>query len=90
MTARRLIDENACSQRAAVANAPNRPSAYLVQPQKALQLCGAAAPGRFVVVPFDSEAKAKEWFNSPGVAAVNAVRLKATRSRTFIAEGMLK
>jgi uncharacterized protein (DUF1330 family) len=75
---------------AVVANAPNPPSGYLVRTQKAVQLDGATAPARFVVIPFDSEAKAKEWFNSPAVAAVNAVRLKVTKSRAFLVEGTPK
>jgi uncharacterized protein (DUF1330 family) len=74
----------------AVANAPSPPSGYLVRTQKAVQLDGSAAPARFVVIPFDGEAKARDWFNSPGVAAINAIRLKVTKSRAFIVEGMPK
>jgi uncharacterized protein (DUF1330 family) len=75
---------------AAVANAPPPPSNYLVRTQKTTQLDGGAPPARFVVAAFESEAKAKEWFNSPGIAAVNAVRLKVTKSRAFLVEGLPK
>ena len=83
-----MIDADAFGK--AAANAPAPPSGYLVRTQKATQLDGAAAPARFVMIAFDSEAKAKEWFNSPAIAAVSAVRSKATKSRAFIVEGMSK
>ena len=83
-----MIDADAFGKAAASAPAPA--SGYLVRTQKAAQLDGGAAPARFVMIAFDSEAKAKEWFNSPAIAAVNAVRSKATKSRAFLVEGMPK
>ena len=46
------------------------------------------APKRFVVTRFDSVEKAKDWYNSPEQKKVNEVRMKTTKSRTFIVEGM--
>ena len=73
---------------AAVSSAP--PANALVRTQKATQLDGSPAPARFVILQFENEAKAKEWFNSPGTAAISAVRLKATKSRAFLVEGLPK
>jgi uncharacterized protein (DUF1330 family) len=83
-----ITDADAMSKASANVSAP--PTGYLVRTQKAAGLDGGAPPARFVIVAFDSEAKAKEWFNSPPVAAINAVRLKATKSRSFIVEGFSK
>ncbi len=46
-----------------------------------------APPKRFVIVAFDSSEKAQAWYNSPAQKEVNAIRLKTTRSRAFIAQG---
>ena len=83
-----MIDAEAMGK--AAAGAPVPPSGYLVRTQKATQLDGGAAPARFVITAFESEAKAKDWFNSPAIAPVNAARLKATKSRAFIVEGLAK
>ena len=61
---------------------------FMVRTQKATQLDGGAGPARFAIAAFDSEEKAKEWFNSPPIAAINATRLKATKSRAFLVEGL--
>jgi uncharacterized protein (DUF1330 family) len=45
-------------------------------------------PKRFVVIGFDSMEKAKAWKNSPDQKEVDAIRAKATKSRSFIVEGM--
>jgi len=44
-------------------------------------------PKRFVVIQFDSVEKAKAWNATPQVAEINAVRAKATKSRSFVVEG---
>jgi uncharacterized protein (DUF1330 family) len=45
-------------------------------------------PNRFVVIAFDSGEKAKAWYNSQAVKEVNAVRMKATKSRAFMVDGL--
>jgi uncharacterized protein (DUF1330 family) len=45
-------------------------------------------PKRFIIIAFDSVEKAKAWNEVPGQGAVNAVRMKTTKSRSFIVEGM--
>ena len=61
---------------------------FLVRTQKATALDGGAPPARFALAQFDSEAAAKAWFNSPGVAPINAARLTSTKSRAFLVEGL--
>jgi uncharacterized protein (DUF1330 family) len=45
-------------------------------------------PKRFVVIAFDSMEKAQAWDNSPAQKEVNATRVKTTKSRVFIVDGM--
>jgi uncharacterized protein (DUF1330 family) len=45
-------------------------------------------PARFVVIAFDTEEKAKVWRDSPAIKEVNAVRLRTTKSRSFIVDGL--
>src|SRR5450759_5273286 len=46
------------------------------------------APKRFIIIAFDSAEKAKGWYNSPDQKKVNEIRMKTTKSRSFIVEGM--
>lgn len=59
---------------------------FVIRSNKAVALDGGAAPNRFVVIAFDSEEQARAWRAS--VSEVNAVRLKATNSRSFLVEGL--
>lgn len=59
---------------------------FIIRSNKAVELDGGAAPNRFVVIQFDSEQQARAWRAS--VANVNAVRATATKSRSFIVEGL--
>jgi uncharacterized protein (DUF1330 family) len=45
-------------------------------------------PKRFVIIAFDSLAKAKAWEASAAQQEVTAIRLKTTTSRQFFVEGM--
>jgi uncharacterized protein (DUF1330 family) len=45
-------------------------------------------PKRFVVIQFDSVEKAKAWNATPQLAEINAIRAKASKSRSFVVEGM--
>jgi uncharacterized protein (DUF1330 family) len=45
------------------------------------------APKRFVIIAFDSLAKAKAWDASAAQQEVTAIRLKSTKSRQFLVEG---
>jgi uncharacterized protein (DUF1330 family) len=49
-----------------------------------------AAPSRFVVIAFDTDEKAKAWYNSQAIREVNATRMKTTKSRAFVVEGLSK
>ena len=60
---------------------------FIIRTAKAIALDGPA-PNRFVAIAFDSEEKAKAWYDSPAIKEVNAVRLKAAKSRAFIVEGL--
>ncbi len=46
------------------------------------------APKRFIITRFDSVEKAKQFYNSPQQKKVNEIRMKTTKSRSFIVEGM--
>ena len=58
---------------------------FIIRSAKAIALDGSA-PNRFVVIAFDSEEKAKAWYAS--VKDVNAVRMKVSKSRAFLIDGM--
>jgi len=60
---------------------------YLVRTEEITALDGTA-PKRFVIIAFDDAEKAKGWYKSPPQQQVNSVRSKATKSRSFIVEGM--
>ena len=45
-------------------------------------------PKRFVIIAFDSVEKAKAWNDVAGQKEVTALRMKTTKSRSFIVEGM--
>ena len=61
---------------------------FIIRSNKPVALDGAAPPNRFVVIAFDSEEKAKAWHGSQAIKEVNAVRMKATKSRAFVVEGV--
>jgi uncharacterized protein (DUF1330 family) len=60
---------------------------YIARTDKISSLDGAA-PKRLIVIAFDSTEKAKAWNNSANQKEVNAIRIKTTKSRSFIVEGM--
>jgi uncharacterized protein (DUF1330 family) len=60
---------------------------FIVRSSKPTTLDGIA-PNRFVVIKFDTEEKAKAWYNSPAIKEVNAVRMKTATSRAFLVEGL--
>lgn len=59
---------------------------YIARTDNITALDGTA-PKRFVLIAFDSVAKAQAWYNSPDQQKVNAIRIKATKSRVFVVEG---
>jgi len=46
------------------------------------------APQRSIIIAFDSVEKAQAWYNSPEQKKITEIRMKTTKSRSFIAEGM--
>ena len=60
---------------------------YLIRTENITALEGTA-PKRFVVIAFDSAAKAKAWKESAGAKEINSIRLKTTKSSQFLVEGM--
>jgi uncharacterized protein (DUF1330 family) len=60
---------------------------YIVRTDKIVGLDGTP-PKRFVVIAFDSVDKAKAWNASEDQKKVDAIRMKTTKSRVFIVEGM--
>jgi len=60
---------------------------YLIRTENITALEGTA-PKRFVVIAFESVAKAKAWKDSAGAKEINSIRVKTTRSSQFLVEGM--
>ena len=60
---------------------------YIVRSSKPVALDGVA-PYRFVIIAFDDEEKAKAWYKTPALMEVNGVRMKVSKSRSFIVEGL--
>ena len=61
---------------------------FIVRSSKPVALDGVA-PNRFVIIAFEDEEKARAWYNSPALTELNAVRMKASKSRSFIVEGAI-
>jgi uncharacterized protein (DUF1330 family) len=62
---------------------------YLTRGGKVVSLEGDA-PGRFVIIEFDSLQKAQDWYQSPEYQKLTPIRQKASRTTLFIAEGAAK
>jgi uncharacterized protein (DUF1330 family) len=60
---------------------------FIMRTDKITNLDGTP-PARFVVIAFDSVAKAQAWNDSAAQKEVNDIRTQSTKSRSFIAEGM--
>jgi uncharacterized protein (DUF1330 family) len=71
--------------KAADANAPFG-GGNVIRTEKIVPLDGTP-PKRFVVLSFDSMARAKAWDASAAQKEINAIRLKSTKSRTFLVDG---
>jgi len=63
---------------------------FIIRTNAPVALDGAAAPNRLVVIAFDTVEKARAWHNSQAIREVNAVRMKTTKSRAFVVEGLAK
>lgn len=61
---------------------------FIIRSTKPVALDGAPPPSRFAVIAFDTEEKAQAWSNLPAIKELNAVRLKTTKSRAFMVEGL--
>jgi len=59
----------------------------LVRTDKITALDGTP-PVRVIVAVFESMEKARAWYNSPDQKKVNDIRMKTTKSRLFLAEGL--
>lgn len=60
---------------------------YIARTEKITSLDGTP-PKRFVIIAFDNVDKAKAWNASADQKKVDAIRVKTTKSRVFIVEGM--
>ena len=60
---------------------------YLARTENITALDGTP-PKRVIIWRFDSAEKAQAFYNSPEEKKVNEVRMKTTKSRSFIVEGM--
>jgi uncharacterized protein (DUF1330 family) len=60
---------------------------YVVRTDRVTDLDGIG-PKRLIIAAFDSAEKAQAWANSKHQKEVTAIRVKNTKSRSFIVEGM--
>ena len=60
---------------------------YVARTQNITALDGTP-PKRMIIIAFDSVEKAQAWNSSAPQKEVNAIRMKTTKSRSFIVEGM--
>jgi len=58
---------------------------FVIRTEKITALDGAA-PKRFIVLGFESADKAKAWNDSAAQKEVNDIRIKSTKSRSFIVD----
>jgi uncharacterized protein (DUF1330 family) len=61
---------------------------FVMRSEKITALDGTA-PKRFIVIGFDSAEKAKAWNDSAAQKEVNDIRIKSTKSRSFIVDGAM-
>lgn len=61
---------------------------FVVRSSKAVELDGGSAPSRVIVIRFESEDQARAWKDSPAIRQLRAVRVTATKSRSFLVEGL--
>jgi len=61
---------------------------FIIRSTKPVAIDGAPPPSRFAVIAFDTKEKAEAWNNLPAIKELNAVRLKTTKSRAFMVEGV--
>jgi uncharacterized protein (DUF1330 family) len=81
----------------AVTGRPNSGVADLLKPFGGRQIArtgeinsldGGKPPSRVVITRFDSAEKARSWYNAPDQQKINDTRMKATKSRSFVVQGM--
>jgi uncharacterized protein (DUF1330 family) len=60
---------------------------YISRTESIIAMDGTA-PKRFVIIRFDSVEKAKGWYNSAEQKRFTEIRMKTSKSRSFIVEGM--
>ena len=61
--------------------------AYNVIRTEKIEPLEGTPPKRFIVIAFDSAAKAKEWDASAATKEITAIRQRSTTSRAFIVDG---
>jgi uncharacterized protein (DUF1330 family) len=63
---------------------------YVVRGGKTVALEGEPPKGYVVVIGFDSLDKARAWYHSPAYTAIRPFRQSSTKSRIFLAEGVIQ
>lgn len=61
---------------------------YLTRGGRVVPIEGDWMPKRFVILEFPSVAQFKNWYDSPEYQAVLPIRLRTTKSRAFVIEGI--
>jgi uncharacterized protein (DUF1330 family) len=60
---------------------------FIIRTEKIIALDGAP-PKRFAVIAFDSVQQAQAWNASAAMKEIDALRIRTSKSRLFIVEGM--
>lgn len=88
---RKITDADAYKEVMAKAPAAVQASGatFVIRTDKITSLDGTP-PARFVLLKFDSVEQAQAWHNSAAQKEVDAIRVKASDSLSFIVEGLAK
>jgi len=61
---------------------------FLVTGGAKIQSLDGEPPKGIVVIAFDSAQTAREWYDSPAYEAIKPIRLRSSKGRMFIVEGL--
>ena len=78
----------AVTQRPTASTATVMQGGHYISRSSKITAIDGTAPSRYVIISFDSAEKANAWYNSPEQKKINEIRMKTTKSRVFMVDGM--
>ena len=85
----KITDADTFKQIGPKASAAMSGAHYIIRSDKITSLDGTP-PERLIVIAFDNMEQAQAWHNSAAQKEIDALRIKSTKSLSFIVEGMAK